>query len=86
MAQENINTPDTTEEVQANAEEQGTPDTEAVAPATLNRAQRRAQSRGKSSPGGPTSPATHQGGSHAGASGRASGHAGQVRFPRTGHK
>ena len=84
MAQENPNTPDTTEEVQANTEEQGTPDTEA-APA-LNRAQRRAQSRGKAGPGGPTSPATHQGGSHAGAAGRAGGHAGPVRFPRTGHK
>ena len=84
MTQENPNTPDTTEEVQANAQEQGTADTDA-APA-LNRAQRRAQSRGKGSPSGPSGPATHQGGSHTGAAGRAGGHAGQVRFPRTGHK
>ena len=84
MAQENPNTPDTTEEVQANTQEAGSPDPEA-APA-LNRAQRRAQARGKTSLGGPTNPATHQGGSHPGAGGRSGGHAGQVRFPRTGHK
>ena len=83
MAQENPNTPDTSEEVQAGAEEQGTPETES-APA-LNRAQRRAQARGKSAPGGANSPAVREGGNHP-AGNRAGGHAGQVRFPRTGHK
>ena len=81
MAQENPHTPDTTEEVQANAEEAGTPETAAPA---LNRAQRRAQSRGKTGACGPNTPAAHQGGSHPG--GRSGGHAGPVRFPRTGHK
>lgn len=84
MAQENPNTPDTTEEAQANTAEQGTPETEA-APA-LNRAQRRAQARGKAGSGGANSPAVHQGGSRPGVGNRADGHAGQVRFPRTGHK
>ncbi|MBV9851946.1 MAG: hypothetical protein JO250_19955 [Armatimonadetes bacterium] len=87
MAQENSNTPDTTEEVQATAEEQGTPDTEA-APAlntpALNRAQRRAQARGKTGSGGANAPAAHGGGGRP--AGRPGGPAVPVRFPRTGHK
>lgn len=83
MAQENPNTPDITEEAQANAEEQGTPDA-AAAPA-LNRAQRRAQAHGKSGAAGSSNTASRPG-SQGGAANRAAGHAGQVRFPRTGHK
>ena len=84
MTQENPNTPDTSEEVQASAEEQGTTETEASP--VLNRAQRRAQARGKATPDAGSGPGSHQGGSIPSAGNRAGGHAGQVRFPRTGHK
>ncbi len=81
MTQENMS--DTTEDVQADAVEQGTPDTEAAP--VLNRAQRRAQARGKSGTGGAANSATHPSGA-GGVGNRTGGHAGQVRFPRTGHK
>jgi hypothetical protein len=67
--------------------EEGTPETESVHSddAPLNRAQRRAQARGKTNSGGSSNSANPAGG-RAGAIGRPGGHAGQVRFPRTGHK
>ena len=87
MAQENPHTPVTTEEVQAGAEEQGTSQTEAAPalnPPPLNRAQRRAQARGKAGAGGGNAPAAHGGGGRP--TGRTGGPAIPVRFPRTGHK
>jgi len=78
--------PSVTEEVQAQPEATADTGTEAMsadAPA-LNRADRRAQAKGKKSGGG-TGPSLNAGGGR-GPSKPTSGHAGQVRFPRTGHK
>ncbi|MGI4790774.1 MAG: hypothetical protein ACRYFS_18240 [Janthinobacterium lividum] len=71
--------PSLTEEVQAQPESEGTNGTETPA---LNRADRRAQAKGKKAGANPN---LTGGGAH-GPSGRTSGHAGPVRFPRTGHK
>ena len=72
--------PDLTEEVQAQPEAAPANGTETPA---LNRADRRAQAKGKKTGGvGPT--LNTSGGR--GPSTPTAGHAGQVRFPRTGHK
>lgn len=71
--------PSLTEEVQAEAASAEGADTPA-----LNRADRRAQAKGKKSGGGPATNMSAGGGR--GPSKPNSGHAGQVRFPRTGHK
>ncbi len=72
--------PSLTEEVQAQPEAANTDGTETPA---LNRADRRAQAKGKSG----TKPNTSLNGAGGrGSSKPTSGHAGQVRFPRTGHK
>jgi len=73
--------PSITEEVQAQPEANGTEGTETPA---LNRADRRAQAKGKKSGTGPSTNLGTGGGR--GPSRPTSGHAGQVRFPRTGHK
>jgi hypothetical protein len=73
--------PSLTEEVQAQPEMPGTNGTEIPA---LNRADRRAQAKGKKSATGPNT--NLPGGGARGPSKPTSGHAGQVRFPRTGHK
>jgi hypothetical protein len=73
--------PSLTEEVQAQPETPGADGTETPA---LNRADRRAQAKGKKSGTGPN---TNLGaGGARGPSKPTSGHVGQVRFPRTGHK
>lgn len=72
------------QDTSADPADSAAPDTAAAAPA-LNRAERRAQAKGKPSPSG---------GAQSGVSGsaprapgaRGGGHVGQVRFPRTGHK
>lgn len=73
--------PSVTEEVQAQPEAAGTEGTETPA---LNRADRRAQAKGKKPGSGGTN--LPSGGGARGPSRPTSGHAGQVRFPRTGHK
>ncbi len=50
----------------------------------LNRAERRAQAKGKKGPA--AGPGQAGGGASRGASAKPSGQAGTVRFPRTGHK
>ena len=72
--------PSLTEEVQAQPETAPANGTETPA---LNRADRRAQAKGKKSGPGPNT-SLNAGGR--GPSKPTSGHAGQVRFPRTGHK
>ena len=69
-----------TEEVQAQPES----GIETADAPGLNRADRRAQAKGKKT-GGATSNLTGNGGAR-GSGKPTSGHAGQVRFPRTGHK
>jgi len=73
--------PDLTEEVQTQPEAATAEGTETPA---LNRADRRAQAKGKKSGTGPSTNLSSGGGR--GPSKPTSGHAGQVRFPRTGHK
>ena len=73
--------PSITEEVQTQPE--GSPANGTETPA-LNRADRRAQAKGKKS-GGVAGPNSNAPGGR-GPSKPTSGHAGQVRFPRTGHK
>jgi len=58
----------------------------APAAAALNRAERRAQAKGKSSPSGAGGQVTGPGSAARAPGARAGGHVGQVRFPRTGHK
>ena len=72
--------PSLTEEVQAQPEAAQTGEIETPA---LNRADRRAQAKGKSGikPGANTNSVGGRGPAKP-----TSGHAGQVRFPRTGHK
>ena len=72
--------PSLTEEVQAQPDAEGADGTETP---VLNRADRRAQAKGKKTGG--SSPSQPAGGSR-GSSRPTSGHVGQVRFPRTGHK
>lgn len=72
--------PDITEEVQTQPEAAPANGTETPA---LNRADRRAQAKGKKT--GSAGPNLNTGGGR-GPSKPTSGHAGQVRFPRTGHK
>ncbi len=72
--------PSLTEEVQTLPEAASTEGTETPA---LNRADRRAQAKGKKSGTGPNTNLNPGG---RGPSKPTSGHAGQVRFPRTGHK
>ena len=73
--------PSLTEEVQAQPDANDASGAEAPA---LNRADRRAQAKGKKSGTGPN---TNLNAGGARGSGKpTSGHAGQVRFPRTGHK
>ncbi len=55
-------------------------------PPVLNRAERRAQAKGKSSASGAGGQAGGPGSVPRGGGARAGGHVGQVRFPRTGHK
>lgn len=69
------------EEVQTQPEAAAAGGTETPA---LNRADRRAQAKGKKTGGG-TGPSLNAAGGR-GPSKPTSGHAGQVRFPRTGHK
>lgn len=57
----------------------------AVAP-VLNRAERRAQAKGKQSPAGAGGQAGGPGSAPRAPGARGGGHVGQVRFPRTGHK
>ncbi len=73
--------PSLTEEVQAQPDTAPANGTETPA---LNRADRRAQAKGKKSGAGPSTNLNAAGGR--GSSKPTSGHAGQVRFPRTGHK
>ena len=73
--------PDMTEEVQTQPEAAPASGTETPA---LNRADRRAQAKGKKAGG--TGPNLNAAGGARGAGKPTSGHAGQVRFPRTGHK
>ncbi len=73
--------PDLSEEVATQSD--AAPASGAETPA-LNRADRRAQAKGKKTVGG-SGPALNTAGSR-GPSKPTSGHAGQVRFPRTGHK
>ena len=73
--------PSLTEEVQTQPEVAPASGTETPA---LNRADRRAQAKGKKSGAGPNTNLNTAGGR--GPSKPTSGHAGQVRFPRTGHK
>jgi hypothetical protein len=72
--------PEITEEVQAQPEAAPVNRTETPA---LNRADRRAQAKGKKTGGVGPNLNTSAG---RGPSKPTSGHAGQVRFPRTGHK
>ena len=72
--------PSLTEEVQTQPEVTSVGGTETPA---LNRADRRAQAKGKSG-AKPSANTTSAGGR--GPAKLTSGHAGQVRFPRTGHK
>ncbi len=58
----------------------------AAAGPPLNRAERRAQAKGKKGHGAAFNPATPQSGNAHGVGNRGAGQAGQVRFPRTGHK
>ena len=69
-----------TEEIQTQPEAASAEGTETPA---LNRADRRAQAKGKKTGG--AGPSLNPGGAR-GPSKPTSGHAGQVRFPRTGHK
>jgi hypothetical protein len=73
--------PSLTEEVQAQPEADDVSGTETPA---LNRADRRAQAKGKKTGAGANS-SLNTGGAR-GSGKPTSGHAGQVRFPRTGHK
>ena len=73
--------PSLSEEAESHHEQSPAAGTETPA---LNRAERRAQAKGKKGSG--SNAALPPGGGIHGASGRTSGHAGQVRFPRTGHK
>ena len=73
--------PTLTEEVQSQPETANEAGTETPA---LNRAERRAQAKGKK-PGGANA-GLPTGGASRGGSARPTGHVGQVRFPRTGHK
>lgn len=73
--------PSLAEEVQAQPEAAATAGTETPA---LNRADRRAQAKGKKTGAGVNTNVNAGGGR--GPSKPTSGHAGQVRFPRTGHK
>lgn len=58
-----------------------------AAPApVLNRAERRAQAKGKASPPGAGGQGTGPGSAPRAPGARGGGHVGQVRFPRTGHK
>lgn len=82
--------PTLTEEVQAehitasdDATENSALSTDAVP--VLNRAERRAQAKGKKGPAAGPGQAGSGGGAR-GASAKPSGQAGTVRFPRTGHK
>jgi len=70
-----------TEHTPEPGEEAAAPTEDAAAP-PLNREQRRAQAKGKKATGPAFNPA--QGNNLRGPAGK--GHAGQVRFPRTGHK
>lgn len=63
-----------------------TADGAAAAPPVLNRAERRAQAKGKQSPSGAGGQAGGLGSAPRAPGARAGGHVGQVRFPRTGHK
>ncbi len=67
------------------AEQPPASDAPAEAP-FLNRAERRAQAKGKTGPAGTGGPGGGVGSAPRGQGGRAGGHVGQVRFPRTGHK
>ena len=73
--------PSLTEEVQTQPEAAAAQGTETP---VLNRADRRAQAKGKKSGTGPNTNLNAAGGRGPGKP--TSGHAGQVRFPRTGHK
>ena len=75
--------PTLTEEVQTQPETANEAGTETPA---LNRAERRAQAKGKKTGGAGPSAGQSLGGNRHGPSAQTSGHAGQVRFPRTGHK
>lgn len=74
--------PSLTEEVQAQPEIQNEAGTETPA---LNRAERRAQAKGKGGTGSGTNNLPGAGGTRSG-NARPASHVGQVRFPRTGHK
>lgn len=77
--------PSLTEEVEEVVTETPAVSTDAVGGVPLNRAERRAQAKGKK--GGPASgPGQPLAGGGRGGVAKTSGHAGQVRFPRTGHK
>ncbi len=73
--------PGITEEAQTAPEAAAVPDMETPA---LNRADRRAQAKGKKTGSGASASLNAAGGR--GPAKPTSGHAGQVRFPRTGHK
>ena len=74
--------PGLTEEVQAQPETSNEAGAETPA---LNRAERRAQAKGKTTTGAGTAGLPGAGGPRGGGA-RPSSHVGQVRFPRTGHK
>ncbi len=75
--------PTLTEEVQTQPETANEAGTEMPA---LNRAERRAQAKGKKAAGTGPSAGLPAAGNRHGPNAQTSGHAGQVRFPRTGHK
>lgn len=74
--------PSLTEEVQAQPETANEAGTETPA---LNRAERRAQAKGKKPSGTGATNVPGTGGARGGGA-RPASHVGQVRFPRTGHK
>ncbi len=67
-------------------EENGTEVPELSAEPTLNRAERRAQAKGKKAPLGKSSNVGFQSGNAQGAGFRGTGFKDKSRFPRTGHK
>ncbi len=73
------------EDEPANTEDAAGMEGAAAAP-VLNRAERRAQAKGKSSPSGTGGAAGGPGSVPRAPGARAGGHVGPVRFPRTGHK
>ena len=75
--------PELTEEVQAQPETSNEAGTEMPA---LNRAERRAQAKGKKTGGAGQNLGLPAAANRHGPNAQTSGHAGQVRFPRTGHK